>query len=333
MNEETLAPVTRRTPVLLIIFNRPDTTAQVLKAIRNARPERLFVASDGPRPHVPEDAERVVETRAVVERMLDWPCRVQRRYSDVNLGCGPGPASAISWFFEHVEEGIILEDDCVPHPDFFEYCTELLERYRSNQRVMSIAGDNSVGLTLTDTTASYCFTRQALIWGWATWRRAWKHYDGELELWRSLRVDSARQRQIWSDPIERRSQAKKLDRLLRTGHPDVWDQQWSFTIAERAGLCVTPRVNLVSNIGFGEYATHTTAAGSTRDAVSTQAILPLRHPRAISPDVGVERQIFDRVHGGRALRSPVRRFLRPVRALVRGIVSDSRVKARRRRQA
>ena len=133
------------TPVLLLTFNRPDTTVQVLEAIRAARPTRLFVASDGPRPNVPTDAERVAATRALVDEMIDWPCHVEYRYSDTNQGCGIGVASAISWFFEHEEAGIILEDDTVPSASFFLFCDELLERYREDERIGMISGTNHTG--------------------------------------------------------------------------------------------------------------------------------------------------------------------------------------------
>ena len=295
------------TPVLLATFNRPDLTQEVLAAIREARPERLFVASDGPRPNVESDAAKVAATRAIVEEMVDWPCRVERRFSDTNQGCRVGVSSAISWFFEHVEEGIILEDDCVPYSDFFGYCTELLERYRDDDRVMSIAGDNSVGLTPTDTTASYCFTRQPLIWGWATWRRAWQHYDGDLDGWLSLRSDPTRLEQLWRDPIERRWQASQFEQLVLTGRPDSWSYRWTLTVLLAGGLSATPNVNLVKNVGFGPSATHTFGTRNRRAAVPTQPILPLHHPQDVARDQSVEHQIFDRVHGGAAMRSPLRR--------------------------
>ena len=302
-----------QTPVLLLTFNRPDTTVQVLEALRAARPTRLFVASDGPRPHVPTDPERVAATRALIDQMVDWPCCVDYLYSDTNQGCRIGVSSAVSWFFEHVEEGIILEDDCVPHPGFFGYCTELLERYRDDNRIMNIAGDNSVGLTLTDTAASYCFTRQPLIWGWATWRRAWQHYDGDLDGWLSVRSDPARLEQLWQDPIERRWQATNLERLVRTGQPDSWAYRWSFTVALRDGLSITPAVNLIRNVGFGPEATHTLSSHNPRANVPTNSILPLHHPQDVTPDRAVERQIFDRVHGGANLRNPLRRLVAAVK--------------------
>ena len=296
-----------QTPVLLLTFNRPETTVHVLEAIRAARPTRLFVASDGPRPRVATDLERVAATRVLVDEMVDWTCRVEHLYSDANQGCRVGVSSAISWFFEHVEEGIILEDDCVPHPDFFGYCTELLERYRDDDRVMNIAGDNSVDLTPTDTTASYCFARQPLIWGWATWRRAWQHYDGDLNGWLSVRSDPARLGQLWQDPIERRWQAANLERLVRTGKPDSWAYRWSFTVAIRGGLSVTPAVNLIKNVGFGPDATHTLSSRNPRACIPTKPILPLHHTRDVTPDFAVESRIFNLVHGGTDLRNPLRR--------------------------
>jgi hypothetical protein len=296
-----------KTPVLLLTFNRPETTAQVLEAIRAARPERLFIASDGPRTHVPQDSEKVAATRAVIDNLVDWPCRVQKRYSDVNQGCRIGVSQAITWFFDQVEEGIILEDDCVPHPDFFGYCTELLDRYRNDPRVMNIAGDNSVGLTPTDLDSSYCFTRQTLIWGWATWRRAWDHYDADLDGWKTLRSDRARLKGLWPDPVERRWQTRKLNRLLETGQPNTWDYRWSFTVQVNEGLSVTPVTNLIRNVGFGAEATHTMSSRDARANVPAQSILPLRHPPTVTPDSDVERQIFDRVHGGATLRNPLRR--------------------------
>lgn len=305
------------TPVLLLTFNRPDLTREVLGAIRQARPEQLFVASDGPRSHVATDMARVEATRAVVDEMVDWPCAIERRYSDTNQGCRIGVSSAITWFFEHCDEGIILEDDCVPHTDFFGYCAELLERYRSDDRVMSIAGDNSVGLVLSNASESYCFTRQPLIWGWATWRRAWDRYDGDLAAWKTLRDDIQRQREIWPDPEVRRRRVRRLHELASLVEVDFWGPQWTFTLEANGGLSCTPAVNLVTNIGFGHGATHTTRGDDPRANVVTQSILPLTHPSGVVADRAVERQIFERVHGGATSRNPVRRGLLRLRRKLR----------------
>ena len=305
------------TPILLLTFNRPELLREVIAVVRDIRPNQLFVASDGPRVGILGDAHRVTESRRVIEELVDWPCIVEKRYSDVNQGCRVGVSEAITWFFEHVEEGIILEDDCVAHPDVFRYCTELLDRYRDEPRVMNIAGDNSVGLSPTDTTSSYCFTRQPLIWGWATWRRAWDRYDADLDGWRTLRSDADRLNELWPDPVERRWQTRKLERLLATGQPDSWAYRWSFSVEVHDGLSVTPAVNLVRNVGFSPEATHTTGGSSPRANVPSQSILPLCHPSTITRDSSVEQQIFNRVHGGATLRNPLRRTAALGRRLAR----------------
>ena len=309
------------TPVLLLTFNRPQTTVRVLDAVRAARPTRVFVASDGPRRDVPADTQRVLDTRRLVESSVDWPCTVERRYSDYNQGCRQGVSAAIAWFFSRVEQGIILEDDCVPHADFFQYCEELLSRYRDNHRVMGISGNNPVGLRLSEPTVSYCFTRQPLIWGWATWRRAWAHYDDNLDAWQDIRRDPTAQMRLWADPVERSWRAERYDRLADFGVPDAWDPRWSLSVAARGGLFVTPRRNLVTNIGFGEDATHTFKQRSRKAGVPSSGILPLEHPQSVTPDVAVERQIFDRMHGGWWRR---RRILVLARRLLAGLRSRIR---------
>ena len=291
-------------PILLLSFNRPDSTRQVLNTLRDLRPSRLFLASDGPRSGSPTDAVGVSETRALFDEVIDWPCIVDRRFSTVNQGCRVTVSSAISWFFENVEEGIILEDDCVPHPEFFSYCSELLDRYRQDDRIMCISGDNSAKLVLSDSATSYCFCRQSLIWGWATWRRAWNHYDDELRGWQSIRDDEERQRVLWPDAAERRWQAQTLDSLLLRNEPDSWAYRWAFSVASRDGLSVIPAVNLVQNVGFDSLATHTTFKRHSRARVPGQPILPLSHPAKVERDEAVESQIFLRIHGGRYLRGP-----------------------------
>ncbi|MBA4056200.1 MAG: nucleotide-diphospho-sugar transferase, partial [Marivirga sp.] len=160
------------TPVLLLIFNRPDTTRRVFEAIRKARPKRLFVAADGPRQHKPEDADRCAKARKIATD-VDWECEVKTFFRDTNVGCGRGPSGGISWFFEHVDEGIILEDDCLPSPLFFRFCAELLERYRDDKRVMEIGGNTFMDEANRDKEYSYYFSSHNNIWGWATWKRAW----------------------------------------------------------------------------------------------------------------------------------------------------------------
>lgn len=269
------------TPVVLIIFNRPDHTRRVFDAIAQARPRTLFIVADGPRPDRPDDRERCRAARAVVER-IDWPCEVVRDYAEENMGCGRRPASGISKALEMVEDAIILEDDCVPQPGFFRFCEELLERYRDDERVMMISGSNPLsrrqGLK-----HSYYFALATIGWGWATWRRAWRHYDMAMPAWPELRARGWLS-EIFAQPRFAQYWDAHLERVYRSYQaPDlsVWDYQWFFTTWARNALAVYPRVNLVSNIGYGEDATHTTSDGSSVYFPSSALDFPLTHPPEI----------------------------------------------------
>ena len=272
-----------RAPVALIIFNRPDVTARVAEAIAKAGPPQVFVVADGPRPDRPGEAEKCAATRAVIER-IDWPCKVVKKYSDKNLGCGSGPANGIDWVFEQTDRAVILEDDCLPHPTFFPYCDDLLERYRDDERIMQIAGSNfQCGRKRGN--ASYFFSRFKICWGWATWRRAWRHMDMGVKRWPELRetswlidlVGDARAAQYWADKFEGAYHAG--------GAIDYWDYQWLFATWVRNGLCIMPNVNLISNIGFGKDATHTTWTGSKwANLPLAEMPFPLHHPSRILCD-------------------------------------------------
>jgi len=213
------------TPILLIVFNRPDITQRVFDSIRQARPRQLFVAADAPRANISGERELCEETRYIATS-IDWDCQVHTLFRDQNLGCGLGVSSAITWFFENVEEGIILEDDCLPNPTFFHFCEELLNYYRYSQIIMHVSGNNFL-YGKKRGNASYYFSNYTYNWGWATWRRAWKFYEYH-----------------------------PTDEVHRLGE---WDCQWRATVAQHGGLAVLPNVNLVTNIGCGrEDATHST---------------------------------------------------------------------------
>ena len=268
-------------PILLIAFNRPDTTQRVLEAIAKHKPSQLFVACDGPRSHVPGEADLVAQVRNTISESVTWDCDLHTLYPEDNQGLKRGVVGAINWFFDHVDEGIILEDDCLPHDDFFGFCDQLLERYRDDERMWAIQGDNSLKMRLTGD-ASYGFIPYALIWGWATWKRAWQHYDGDLDNWKKIR-GTKQVKKMWPDRIERKIRSELLDHML--DNPETtWDYQWMFTVNYHQGLTVFPKKNLVSNIGWGRPdATHTKSAGSRQDA-PTFPILPLTHPPALVVD-------------------------------------------------
>ncbi|MBL0742454.1 nucleotide-diphospho-sugar transferase [Chryseolinea lacunae] len=270
------------TPILLIVFNRPDTTRQVFDAIRRAKPRRLFVACDGPRPNHPTDGERSERVRAITSR-VDWDCDVKTLFRETNLGCGIGPAHAITWFFQHVEQGVILEDDCLPGDGFFLFCATLLEKYKHDERIQSIAGTNPFG-KWSRKNESYFFSRQSGIWGWATWRRAWKEYDFYVARWGDEVVRSMFEARI-PHLLEREAYRIGLEKAYSRVGVTWWDYQWIFARVISSRLGIVPSVNLVSNIGFGDGATH------THDPASALAALPLYdlpfpfvHPEAIMID-------------------------------------------------
>lgn len=276
------------TPVAIIIFRRPDLTAKVLDVVRLAKPSSLYVIADGPRKDKPGEAEACAATRAVIDT-VDWDCEVHRHYSDVNLGCGYRPSSGIDWLFDQVESAIILEDDCIPHPSFFGYCDELLQRYRDDERVMHISGC-TYRAEPWHTDSSYFFSRFPAAWGWATWRRAWKYYDIKCKDWPALR-GTGFLADLIGEPVVEAFWAKQFDEAsLADQGLHFWDYQWAFACWANSGLAIFPRQNLVSNIGSGEHATHTVDKGWDWLFLPTfEMPLPLKHPVNVLHDADLDR--------------------------------------------
>lgn len=262
-------------PVALFIFNRPELTHRVLDAVAVARPAQLLVVADGPRPDHPDDGDLVRAARSALDR-VDWPCEVQTCFSDVNLGCGRRIASGLDWVFDQVEEAIILEDDCLPNPSFFGFCEELLGRYREDERVFMISGSNVLEPD-PFVRNSYCFSRGYQIWGWATWRRAWRHYDYDMRAWPQLRDSGWLAEHLRS--VAGAEAARVLFDMTFDGRIQQWDFQWVLAGWLQNALAVVPGVNLVANIGYGQAATHLTDAGDRLAQLPAQAMsFPLRHP-------------------------------------------------------
>jgi hypothetical protein len=275
-----------QTPIALILFRRPELTAKVFERIRDARPPRLFLIADGPRPGNADDARLSAQARAVVER-VDWPCDVVRDFADENLGLKRRIPSGLDRVFAEVEEAIVLEDDCLPHPSFFPYCEELLARYRDDERVVHISGSQLLPQPPTD--YSYHFSRGPAVWGWATWRRAWRLFDVELSEWHALTRSErmARLRQMFEEEAEQRHWRFVWDKSREI---DNWDVQWAYVALSRGLLAVNPNRNLVTNIGFGEQATNATEdplgiAGRPLEGIS----FPLVHPREVRRHVDADR--------------------------------------------
>jgi hypothetical protein len=276
-----------------MIFNRPETTRRVFEEIARVRPRTLLVVADGPRPGHPGDVEACAATRSVTET-IDWDCDVRRNYADDNLGCGRRVAPGITWAFEQVPHAIILEDDCRPDPSFFPFCAELLVRYQDDERVMQICGRDRL-FSVGDAPYSYAFSCQNICWGWASWRRAWRHFDMTIPLWPELRETSWLADQLQS-PVAVEHWREAFDGAQAAGHGWItWDHQWTFACWAQSGLSIVPHVNLVENIGFGEDATHTKWKGDTRaDQPLEPMTFPLRHPPYIVRDRHGDQRYLER---------------------------------------
>lgn len=238
-------------PVLFLIFNRPEPTRRSFERIRMAKPPKLFVAADGPRKHIRGEVELCEATRKIVDS-VDWDCKLEVLFRSENLGCGIAVSSAISWFFDHVEEGIILEDDCMAHPAFFRYCHKLINDYRDQDEIMMISGVNLLPLEHQDK-SKYHMSRFPLVWGWATWKRAWLKFDGQMCKLGNLIRDGS-----WKDFDDDLDVSYYWMRCFcRCSQINTWDYQWVFSILINRGIVINAGVNLIENIGIGEDSTHT----------------------------------------------------------------------------
>ena len=271
-------------PVLFIVYRRPDLTARVFEAIAAARPRRLFVAADGPK-H-PGEADACAAARQVASAVT-WPCELVTDFAAENLGCRRRVSSALDWFFAACEAGIVLEDDCLPAPDFFRFCQELLVRYQDDERVMHISGETY--RRRRETERSYYFSKYALIWGWASWRRAWRAFDLEMRTWPEVRraspalalYDTDDERSYWDGTFQQ----------THEGRLSTWDYSWMYACWTQ-GLSIHPAVNLVRNIGTPDGATHmTTNPFLTRTVGQLEA--ELRHPAWIVRDREADMDTFD----------------------------------------
>ena len=294
------------TAVAYFLYNRPELTKITFDRIRDQRPERLFLVADGPRPEVPGDRERCQQARLEVEN-IDWPCDVQRNYASENLGARRRISSGLDAVFAEVEKAIVLEDDCLPHPYFFRFCGELLDRYEDDERVFTISGDN-FQFGRARGSASYYFSQYPNTWGWASWRRAWANYDVDIKMWPSWR-DSVewrrllprRERMYWEDILEQ----------VRQGSIDTWDYQWLACSMYMGGLTAVPNANLVTNIGFGAEATHTKDP-KDRAVVPVSSLGDVVHPTTVEVDLAADRFTF-RNHFRRGI---LRRGVNRIRGLV-----------------
>ena len=268
-----------KSPVLMIVFCRPDTTEKVLESVRNARPPKLYVAADAPRSDKPGEEAKCRQVLNLFDK-IDWPCEVHFFRQQKNLGCSKGPYEAISWFFEHEEEGIILEDDIVPIPSFFTYCDEMLERYRKNEKIQSISGwSYFYNDPPKDYQYSYYYSKITSSWGWATWRRAWKDIDLKLENI-SRDVIKARLTKYGFPRSTKKLYLSYFDRIrAKYDALQSWDYQFLFSMWIKDRYVIQPIHSMTMNIGFTEGATHRFNESISRHP--TKNIYPIKYPSNI----------------------------------------------------
>jgi len=276
-------------PILFIVFNRPDTTVKVFERIREQKPQQLFVAADGPRTSREGEKEKCEAVRKLIMDGIDWDCKVQTKFSDVNLGCGTAESSAMIWFFKAIGEGIVLEDDTLPDPTFFTFCKELLSYYRNDESIRMIGGNNfQNGQQRGD--GSYYFSNITHSWGYASWWRAWADYDFELTSISENDLKRITERVFQSQ--DEKDYWITIYQKLKSKVYDTWDFQFLFKMWQKGGKCIIPNKNIVTNIGFGNNATHTTNAdddGANRPLGQIQFIA---HPKALEISYEADRYFF-----------------------------------------
>lgn len=276
-----------KTPILFLIFNRPDTTQLVFDEIKKQKPKYLYVAADGARTDKIDEERLCSETRAIIDQ-VDWDCEVKTLFRDKNLGCKVAVSSAINWFFDNVEEGIILEDDCLPAESFFRYCESMLEKYRNDNRIMHISGENPLEQGLCS--KSYYFSQIPHIWGWATWKRAWNKYNVNFEAF-----DTFLKFNLIQNVFEQKEAQKYWNKVFNrvyNGEINTWDYQWTYALFVNNGLSINPNKNLISNIGFGHVnACHTSENAKCANR-KTYELDEIKHPSFVLPSKAAVKEIL-----------------------------------------
>lgn len=278
-----------KSPILLLVFNRLDTARRVFERIALAKPGRLYIGCDGARTHKAGEAAKVQELRDWLLQNIDWPCEVKTLFRDQNLGCCNAVQSAISWFFAQEESGIILEDDCLAEESYFQFCDELLEKYKDTPEVMAIGG---TGYTEGHAPypESYHFSTYFHCWGWATWRRAWDRYDVDIKGWPAFKQQHGLSKMPQSNIAFNHYWTRIFDMMYNSKAKSTWDYQMSFAVFSNSGLCIEPAMNLVSNIGFGDGATHT--MNNDHEQANRKIYkmpFPLVHPVSLTPNVELDK--------------------------------------------
>lgn len=301
------------TPILLLIFNRIDTTRRVFASIREQRPRSLYIAADGPRPERGESERAACEAvREWVLSAIDWDCDIHTLFRDSNLGCGKAVADAITWFFGEVDEGIILEDDILPDPTFYTYCEEMLDRYRDDDRIGHITGVNYQD-DMGQYPYSYYFSAYSHVSGWASWRSTWEGFDYDMEAWKAIRGDTRAIRELMFGVYgasSRKYRAAQFDKMVYGDSDDAWDYRHLFCLWRGKRLTVIPSVNLTENIGIGEDATHSVVLPWYKLKKAETMMFPLVHPPEVKINKKLDRHVEKRDYQYRNYRKTAKRLVR-----------------------
>ncbi len=285
--------------VLFLVFNRLDTAKKVFEKIKEVKPKRLYIASDGHRKDVDGEQDKVENVREYVLKNIDWECDVNTLFRETNLGCGIAISQAISWFFEHEKDGIILEDDCVPCESFFYFCEELLDKYKNNKNIWQISGNGF--FKDSKTTESYYFSKLPQCWGWATWADRWEKYRFDVSNFDCKKFKN------FSKSKEVQEYWKEVLKSLQLGKVDTWDYQWIFVIVENKGYCIDPYNHLVSNIGIS--GTHINGNSPFLN-VNIDEIDKIIHPKKIKYNTRAVDFIYQSLFGikDKSLHAKLHRF-------------------------
>jgi hypothetical protein len=274
-------------PVLLIAFNRPDTASKVLQAIRQVKPEKLYIAADGPRESLPEEKYVCDQTRDIILKGIDWDCKVSTLFHNENLGCAKAVSGAIDWFLQNEEMGIILEDDCLPNDSFFLFCRTMLLHHRNNERIMQISGFNELQ-DFETYQSSYYYSNFPTCWGWATWRRSWEKYNLNIPI-----ITEDIKKDLTENTFYGSSKAaNRFLQLLMYNFIGSWDYQWALTIFLNRGICITPKVSLVKNIGFDDRATHTSNSIFGYQNIDIRIIEDIYHPNDLDTNIKADQKVI-----------------------------------------
>lgn len=295
------------TPVLFVVFNRLNNTKKVFEEIKKAKPSQLFIAADGPRNA--EEKNKTNAVRSYILKNIDWECEIKTLFRDKNLGCKYAVSGAVDWFFKNVKQGIILEDDCLPSQSFFRFCQEMLEKYKDDERIMQISGTNVEEVS--NIKESYYFAKVFNLWGWATWRRAWKYYDVEMKIWPRFR-DEGWMRQSSRNYLDSLQNIFGMNRLYK-GALDTWDYQWSLCCIINNGLVIIPNKNQITNIGFSGESTHMIDFDKNKVVKRHQLNFPLKHNFFVMESKKYAKSASRFFYKGRIIKKIVRIFTKKLR--------------------